>query len=165
MPLQSRMRFTAFRVHRRVGDDALEPAARELVDRAHSLGVTQERLGREDDERLAPGSVHLAPQHVEELRRRRQVAHLDVVLGRELEEPLDAGARVLGPLSLEAVRQEQHEPREARPLVLGGDDELVDDDLRRVGEVAELRLPHDELVGAVERVAVLEAEHARLAER
>ena len=32
-------------------------------------------------------------------------------------------------------------------------------------EVAELRLPDDELVGAVEAVAVLEAEDARLAER
>ena len=37
----------------------------------------------------------------------------------ELQEPLDARARVLGPLSLEAVGQEQHEPREARPLVFG----------------------------------------------
>ena len=35
----------------------------------------------------------------------------------------------------------------------------------RVHEVAELRLPDDELVRAVEAVAVLEAEHARLAER
>ncbi len=83
----------------------------------------------------------------------------------ELQEPLDARARVLRPLSLEAVGQEQHEAGEARPLVLRRDDELVDDDLRGVREVAELRLPHDELVGPVERVAVLEAEHAGLAER
>ena len=70
-----------------------------------------------------------------------------------------------GPCPSKPCGRSKHEAREARPLVLGRDDELVDDDLRRVREVAELRLPDDELVGPVERVAVLEAEHAGLAER
>ena len=39
------------------------------------------------------------------------------------------------------------------------DDELVDDHLRAVGEVAELRFPEHQRVGLGERVAVLEAEH------
>ncbi len=124
-------------------------------------GCRSSDLGVKTTSGLRQGRLHLPAQHVEELRRRRQVADLDVVLGGELQEPLDARARVLGPLPLEAVRQEQDEARQARPLVLGRDDELVDDDLRRVREVAELRLPDDELVGAVEGVAVLEAEHAR----
>ena len=34
------------------------------------------------------------------------------------------------------------------PLVGGGDDELVDHDLRAVGEVAELRFPAHERVGS-----------------
>ena len=72
---------------------------------------------------------------------------------------------MLRPLPFEAVRQEHHEPREPIPLIFGADDELVDDDLRTVDEVAELRLPHDEPVGAVEAVAVLEAEHAGLGQR
>ena len=83
----------------------------------------------------------------------------------DLEKAFDARARVLGPLPLVAVRQEQDEARQAEPLVLGRHDELVDDDLRRVHEVAELRLPDDEAVGRVEAVAVLEAEDARFAER
>ena len=41
-------------------------------------------------------------------------------------------------------------------------EELVDDHLRAVGEVAELRLPQHQRAGIGERVAVLEAEHARL---
>ena len=43
------------------------------------------------------------------------------------------------------------------PLVLRRRDELVDDDLRAVGEVAELRLPQDERLGPLDAVAVLEA--------
>ena len=46
---------------------------------------------------------------MEVLRRRRGVADLDVVLGGEGEEALDAGARVLGTLALEAVGQQQDE--------------------------------------------------------
>ena len=149
---------------RLVADDALERALGDLVERIDRLGVPEQRLRREDDERLAPGAVDLPAQHVKELRGRRQVADLDVVLRGQLQEALDARARVLRALPLEAVRQEQDEAGEARPLVFRRDDELVDDDLRGVGEVAELRLPDDELVGSVEGVAVLEAEDARLAE-
>ena len=50
------------------------------------------------------------------------------------------------------------------PLVLGGDDELVDDDLRAVGEVAELRLPARPSASGHDRVAVLEAERGVLRE-
>jgi hypothetical protein len=39
------------------------------------------------------------------------------------------------------VRQQQHEAVGAQPLGLAGGDVLVDDDLRAVGEVAELRFP------------------------
>jgi hypothetical protein len=79
----------------------------------------QQALGRHDDQGLAPRAQHLAAQRVEDLRRRREVAHLDVVLGAELQEALEARARVLGPLALEAVREQQHEARQAVPLVLG----------------------------------------------
>ena len=51
-------------------------------------------------------------------------------------------ARVLGALAFEAVGEQQREAALA-PLVVGRDDELVDDDLRAVGEVAELGLPAD----------------------
>ena len=80
---------------------------------------------------------------------------LHVVLGAQREEALDARRRVLGALALVAVRQQQHEPVVLTPLVLGGDDELVDDDLGAVDEVAELRLPHHQRVGVGVGVAVL----------
>ena len=102
---------------------------------------------------------------MEDLRRRGQVAHQHVVLGAELEEALDAPAGVLRPLALEAVREQQREAREPVPLVFARREELVDDDLRPVGEVAELGLPDHETIGVVEGVAVVEAEHAGLGQR
>ena len=68
--------------------------------------------------------------------------------------------RVLGPLALEAVRQQQHEAVGAQPLGLARGDVLVDDDLRAVGEVAELRFPQHQRLGIGAGEAVLEAEHA-----
>ena len=78
------------------------------------------------------------------------------------EEALDAGRGVLGALALVAVREQHDEAGGLVPLVLGGHDELVDDDLGAVHEVAELRLPDDEGVLVGDRVAVLEAERGEL---
>ena len=78
----------------------------------------------------------------------------------ELQVALDAGAGVFRPLAFVAVRQQHDQPGEQAPLVLAGDDELIDDDLRAVGEVAELRLPQHQRFGIVAAVAVLEAQHA-----
>ncbi len=127
--------------------------------------MAQQALGRHDDQRLAPGPQHLAAQQVEELRRRGRLHDLEVVLGGELQEALEAAAAVLRAHALEAVRQQQHQARQEPPLVLARGDELVDDHLRGVDEVAELRLPHDQRVGVVQAVAVLEAQHAGLRER
>ena len=57
-----------------------------------------------------------------------------------------------------------HETAALAPLVLGRDDELVDDRLRAVAEVAELRFPAHERVVVGDRVAVLEAERGELGE-
>ena len=56
-------------------------------------------------------------------------------------------------------------PESRSPLVFAGGDELVDDDLRAVGEVAELRFPEHERLGKVAAVAVLEAEHGGFGKR
>jgi hypothetical protein len=56
---------------------------------------------------------------------------------------------VLRPLPLVAVRQQQHEAGEQAPLVLGRGEELVDDHLRAVDEVAELRLPEHQRLRVV----------------
>ena len=47
------------------------------------------------------------------------------------------------------------------PFGLTRADELVNDALRRIGEVPKLGLPHDERVSPVERVAELKSEHLR----
>ena len=135
---------------------------RQLVDRRAGLLHPQALLRREQDQRRVPLGVHLAAQQVEVLRRRRGVADLDVVLGGRGEEALDAGRRVLRALALVAVRQQQHEAVALAPLVLGGDEVLVDDDLGAVDEVAELRLPQHERLGVAVGVAVLEAERGVL---
>ena len=77
--------------------------------------------------------------------------------GRRAEEALDACAGVLRPLTFVPVRKEQDEAGEKIPFVFTGDDELVDDGLRDVGEVAELRLPDDQSFGIVAAVSVFEA--------
>src|SRR5205085_3481590 len=57
------------------------------------------------------------------------------------------------------------ERRELFPLGAGRGDELVDDDLRSVGEIAELRLPQRQRAGRVNAVAVLKAQRAAFAQR
>src|SRR3982074_2725580 len=71
-----------------------------LPARAPRLRVAQKPLRREDDERLAPDALHLAAQHVEELRRGRQIADLNVALGGAPQTALDARAPVPRPLAL-----------------------------------------------------------------
>ena len=102
---------------------------------------------------------------MEVLRARGAVRNPDVVLRAELEEALEPGAGVLRAVALVAVRQEQRQPRGLPPLRPACDEELVDDDLRTVREVAELRLPQDERVGSGDRVAVLEPDRRVLGER
>ena len=72
---------------------------------------------------------------------------------------------VLGPRALVAVREQQRQARRLAPLRQRRDDELVDDHLRGVDEVAELRLPEHERLGRLHRVAVLEAEAGDLRQR
>src|SRR5580700_2250439 len=54
--------------------------------------------------------------------------------------------------------QEEREARILAPLVLGGDEEVVDDDLCAVDEVAELCLPGNQRVRGLDRIAVLKAD-------
>ena len=143
----------------------MELAAREVVERRARLLEAEQPLRRHDDERARRRVERLAPQQVEVLRRRRAVRDADVLLRGELEEPLEPRARVLGAVPLVAVRQQEREPRRLAPLREAGGDELVDDDLRAVDEVAELRLPQHERLGRGRRVAVLEADARVLRER
>ena len=99
------------------------------------------RLRRHQDQRLAEVALQLTAQDVEVVRRRRAVGDLHVVLGAHLQPALEARGGMLRTLAFIAVRQKADEARHAQPLALARRDELVEHDLRAVGEVAELRLP------------------------
>ena len=103
-------------------------------------------------------------EEVEVLRGGRGHRDAEVVARAQRQEALDASARVLWALTLVAVGEQQHQARELAPLVLARHEEVVDDDLGAVHEVAELRLPCDERVGSLDRVAVLEADRGVLAQ-
>ena len=70
-----------------------------------------------------------------------QLAMPHVGVGGGLQEALEPRARMLGPLPFVAVRQQQHQRRRQAPLGSARGDELVEDDLRAVDEVAVLRFP------------------------
>src|SRR5690242_18727633 len=123
-----------------------EPAGGEILNGGDGARMTQQALGRKNDERLAGAAavvapVHLPAQEVEVLRRSSDVAHQHIAFGAEREVTLDPRARMFGPLSLEPVWQQHHQTARLSPLGLSTGDELVDHDLRAVGEVAELRFP------------------------
>ena len=63
------------------------------------------------------------------------------------------------PLPLIAMRQQADEARHAQPLALAAGNELVEDHLRAIGEVAELRFPDGQRIGLGQRIAIFEAEH------
>ena len=68
-------------------------------------------------------------------------------------------------LALVPVGQQQHDRGVLLPLGATRGDELIDDHLRDVREVAVLSLTEHERVGCVYAVAVLEAERPRLGQR
>ena len=127
---------------------------------ARRLGQAQQALRGHDHQRALLGDPRLAAEQVEVLGRRRRVGDADVALGGELQEALEPRRGVLGARALVAVRQQQRQPRGLAPLGQARDDELVDDHLGAVDEVAELRLPQHERLGRLLRVAVLEADAA-----
>ena len=105
------------------------------------LGVAEQAFRGHDDERLAEVAFHLTPDEMKMLRGSGGVDHLHVVVGAEGEESLQSGAGMLGSGPLVAVGEEAGQSRESFPFGFGGGDELVEDDLRAVGKVTELRLP------------------------
>ena len=72
---------------------------------------------------------------------------------------------MLRPLSFVAVRQQQHYSRILSPLGSIGRDELIDDRLRYVHEIAVLRFPQHQRVFRRCAVAVLESKYRGLGQR
>ena len=146
-------------------EDFREPAARKIFRARGRLLGAQQTFRRHDDERLDEIALHLAAQDVKILRGSREVADLDIVLGAGLEKALEPRAGMLRPLAFVAVRQQQHDAARPLPFRFRRDDELIDDDLRAVRKIAELRFPEAEHVRIIERVTVIEPEHRGLGEQ
>src|SRR5258708_15070067 len=122
--------------------------------------MSQHALGGKDHQRFPPRTKRLPPEEMKILGCARRLADLEIVEGRELKKALDAGAGMLRTLPLVAVRQQQYDTRKQVPLSLAGNDELVNNGLRDVGEVAELGFPQDQRFRKIAAVAILKAEDA-----
>src|SRR3990167_86961 len=125
----------------------------------HAERVTQQRFRRHQDQRFAEITMQLAAQDVEVVRRRCAVGNDPVVMCGQLQEAFQTGGGVFRPLTFEPVRQQADKARHPQPLRLARVDELVEHDLRAVGEIAELGFPHRQGVGFGQRIAVFEAQH------
>jgi hypothetical protein len=149
-----------------IADDPPEVAvAGEILDPGDRKLVPKQRLGGHQHQRLAEFAEQLAAKDVEVIGWGRAVGDLHVVLGAQLEIPLEPGRAVLGALALEAVRKKKHQPAGPKPFELGAGDELVDDRLRAVGKIAELGFPTDQGPRIGERIAIFEAEDPELGQR
>ncbi len=121
--------------------------------------MAQQRLRRQHDQRLAQRTNHLTTQQVVDLRWRGRHAHLNVVLGAQLQVTLKTCRAVLRALAFVTVWQQHGQTAETAPLVLAAGDELVDHDLSTVGEVAELGFPDHQRVWRGGRVTVFECQY------
>src|SRR5438067_13773385 len=72
---------------------------------------------------------------------------------------------MFGALAFVTVRQEQDDPARPLPFRFRGNDELVDDGLRAVRKIAELRFPQAKHARIIERITVIEAEDGRFREQ
>ena len=101
---------------------------------------------------------------MEDLCRSRRIDNLNVVFGRQLQKTFEPRARMLGACTFESVRQQHHQAAQPVPFVFGTDNELVDDHLSDIGEIAELSFPTDQSVGGIQTVSVFVTEHSRFAQ-
>src|ERR1700686_3647469 len=128
-------------LHFAIGNDGKKARLREVLDAGGSVGMAQHAFGSEDDERLAPGTADLAAQQMKILRSGGRLANLHVFFAGELHKALDARAGMLRPLAFITVGKKQDQAGGKIPFVFAGANELIDDDLRAVDEIAELRFP------------------------
>ena len=144
----------------------MEGRSRTHIGKRRDTGlVAEQRLRRHDHQRLAEIPPQLAPQHMEIVCRRGAVHDLHVVLGAELQIALEAGRGMFRSLPLISVREQQHQRVHAKPFRLAGGNELVDDDLRAVREITELRLPHHQRVRLDLRESVFESHDGSFRQR
>ena len=131
----------------------------EILQGRDGQGLPQHSLRRENNQRFSPFPHRLSPQHVEVLRRGARAGKFGVVARRKLKEAFHARAGMFRPLPLIAVRKQHDQSGKQAPLFFARGDELIDQHLRAVGEIAELRLPQSKRFGIVAAIAIFEAQH------
>src|SRR5579859_3480293 len=140
--------------------DLLEVWLREFGNRRAGIRMTQHALWREHNQWLSPWPPRLPPQHMEVLRCGGRLANLYIFLGGELQKTLQSCTGMFRPLPLITVRKQQYNSRGQIPLIFTGADELIDDHLRAVCKIAELRFPQNERLWEITAEAVFESEAA-----
>src|SRR5262245_27485508 len=105
--------------------------------------MPQQTLRRHHNQRLSPSTQNLPPQAVEQLRRRGWLHNLKIVVRCQLEESFESRAGMFRALAFQAVRKQERNAAQPPPLVFCCGDELIDDHLRRIPEIAELSFPRD----------------------
>src|SRR5438477_5319823 len=106
-----------------------------VFESGNDFGMAQQAFWGHDHERFTPGPKRLPAQTMKVLRGGGGIDDLKIVVGGKMKEAFQACAGVLGSLAFEAVRQEQDQPAEPLPFVLGAGDELVHDRLGGVPEI------------------------------
>ena len=133
--------------------------------------MAQQALGREDHERLAraaavAAAVHLAAQQVEILRGRGARCTTSMLFSAQSVRKRSMRAlECSGPWPSKPCGSSMTRPLGCPHFASARGDELVDHDLRAVGEIAELRFPDHQRQRIGHAVAELEAQHGVLAER
>src|SRR6516162_1789433 len=148
-----------------VGDEREEARPLEFLERRGGFRMAKHTLWRKHDQRFAPQATGLSPQQVKILGRIRRLADIHVALGGKLHKPLDSGTRMFRALALVAVGKQQDNAGRKSPLIFAGADKLVDNDLRAVHEVTELRFPKNEPFRVVARKAVLKTQASGFGKR
>ncbi len=150
---------------RGVGDDFLESAVGELGDRRGAAGIAQHAFGVMRTSGLRILRSAWRRRTWKKLAGVEQWATWMLSSAQAWRKRSRRALECSGPLAVIAVRQEQSDGGSFAPFSFRTDDVLVDDDLRAVGEIAELRFPENEHVGEIERVAEIETEHGVFGKR
>ena len=122
-------------------------ADRKLVELRDRALMAQQRFWRHQDQRFADVALQLTPQDVKIIGGRRAIRHLHIVLGAQLQIAFEPRRGMFRPLAFVAMRQEADETRHPQPFAFAGRNELIEHDLRAIGEIAELSFPNGQGIG------------------
>src|SRR6185437_12344495 len=127
--------------------------------------MAQQTFWRENDKRFAPFTNRLPSQQMKQLRWCRRLRDLDIVLSREREKSFEPRAGMFRTHAFKSVRQQHDQTGQPVPFVFRAHNKLVEDDLRDVDEIAELRFPQNQTVRPIETVTVFKTERGVFAKR